>query len=396
MRTQPAVPVPSTVRRGTPPDPQVAARLHDDILAADELPDPERRAAARAVLVRTICVPRRQFRDARRWSQEGLASTDTPSRCAELLVADALPGAVLGNARVAEEVLRRASELAVEGTSPDAVAELTALRALVAHDLGRADVPDLRAAAEAVGALAPEGDHAWVLVRTATERDDLDAAERADRLPTPSEAPPVARQLRACASAALAMARGRREEAHQRLLDVIDLADQTGTTLLVPEAAARLVILEAPVDSASARRRFELFEWAAGGESWLPRETVLRLLARAAIRAADGRPDDAASAAAAAADTAESTGLVHVAVAAHRARATYLTAAGRPSEARLATAASTRWREMALQGVPETAPADGHEGGASGNQRPRVPRQEGPRQARERRDDPPERTQRGG
>jgi hypothetical protein len=156
-------------------------------------------------------------------------------------------------------------------------------------------------------------------------------------------------------------------------------------------------MLEAPDDLASARRRFELFEWAAGGESWLPRETVLRLLARAAVRAADRRPDDAASAAAAAADTAESTGLVHLAVAAHRRRAAYLTAAGRPSESRLATAAATRWRDMARQGVPEPAqPEASPTHPASGPQRPRVPRQDGVHHPRERRDDPPERSRRGG
>jgi hypothetical protein len=383
------------VRRGTPPDPEVAARLHDDVLAADELGDADRRAAARAALVRTICVPRRQFRDAREWAQEGLALTSTPSRRAELLVADAFPGAVLGNARAVESVLRAAFALAVEGTSAEAVSDLCALRALVAHDLGRPDFGELVAEAEQAGAVGADGDHAWLLVRSATERGDLDAAEAADRLPAPAQAPPAAHQLRECASAALEMARGRREAAREKLLAVIDVADETGTTLMVPEAAARLVILEAPVDGASARRRFELFEWAAGGESWLPRETVLRLLARAAIRAADGRPDDAASAAAAAADTAESTGLVHVAVAAHRGRATYLTAAGRPSEARLAMAAATRWQKMAEQGVPE-APADGANGTASRSRRPRVPRQDGPREARERRDDPPERTSRRG
>ncbi|HKG51671.1 MAG TPA: BTAD domain-containing putative transcriptional regulator [Actinomycetales bacterium] len=395
VREDPVVPVPTTVRRGTPPDPEVAARLQDDVRAADELGDAHRQAAARAVLVRTICVPRRQFREARQRTQEGLAVASSPSRRAELLVADAFPGAVLGNARVAEDVLGTASELAVDGTSAEAVADLRALRALIAHDLGRPDVDGLVAEAEAAGAFSPDGEHCWVLVRSATERDDLDAAERADELPVPQDAGPVARQLRECASAALAMARGRRDEARRRLLSVIDVANETGTTLMVPEAAARLVILEAPDDGASARRRFELFEWAAGGESWLPRETVLRLLARAAIRAADGRPDDAASAAAAAADAAESTGLVYAAVAAHRARATHLTAAGRPSEARLAMAAATRWHELAKQGVPATR-VDGSDGAAPVGQRARVPRQDRPREARERRDDPHEQSRRGG
>jgi hypothetical protein len=311
-------------------------------------------------------------------------------------VADSFPGAVLGNGRVVEPLLRRAAGLALDGTSPDALADLMALRTLVAHDLGRSEHAALTAEAEDGGVFGPEGQHGWVLVRTATERGDLEAAQRADAVPLPEATPPAVRQLRGCASAALAMELGRPAEARQRLLDVLELADETGATLMVPEAATRLVMIEAPDDLASARRRFELFEWAAGGESWLPRETVLRLLARAAVRAADRRPDDAASAAAAAADTAESTGLVHLAVAAHRRRANYLTAAGRPSESRLATAAATRWREMARQGVPEEAQTEVRVAQpVNGPQRPRVPRQDGVRQARERRDDPPERSWRG-
>jgi hypothetical protein len=298
---------------------------------------------------------------------------------------------------VVEPLLRRAAGLALDGTSPDAVTDLVALRALVAHDLGRTEHTSLTREAEESGAFGPEHYHSWVLVRAATERGDLEEAQRADAVPLPEATPPAVRQLRDCASAALAMELGRLTEARQRLLDVLEVADRTGATLMVPEAATRLVMLEAPDDLSSARRRFELFEWAAGGESWLPRETVLRLLARAAVRAADRRPDDAASAAAAAADTAESTGLVHLAVAAHRRRAGYLTAAGRPSESRLATAAASRWRDMARQGVPEPTQPEGQAvHPANGPQRPRLPRQDGVHQPRERRDDPPERSRRGG
>jgi hypothetical protein len=395
-RSLPVDPTAPSVRPGTPPDLEVEGRLQGDVSAADAAADPAARARARAVLVRTVYVPRREFRKARQCALDGLALTRDPGRRAELLVADALPGAVLGNGRVVEPLLRRATALAREGTDPEVLADLAAMRALVAHDLGRPDHGALRRQAEDAGAFGPQGQHGWVLVRTATERGDLEAAERADRALTPGESSPALRQLRLCASAALAMERGRLQEARALLQSVLDVADHTGCTLMVPEAATRLVLLEAPVDLNIARRRFELFEWAAGGESWLPRETVLRLLARAAVRGADGRPDDAASAAAAAADTAESTGLVHLAVSAHRRRASHLAAAGRPSEARLATAAASRWRELAEQGVPDASTPDGREVyPAAGPRRTRVPRQEAPGGHRERRDDPPGRSRQG-
>jgi len=168
---------------------------------------------------------------------------------------------------------------------------------------------------------------------------------------------------------------GQPERARGLLLDVLDVARATGSILVVPEAAARLVVLESHVDLASARRRFEQFDEAVGADTWLPRENVLKLIARAAMRTADGRPDDGASAAAAAADEAERAGLVLLAAEAHRYRAVHLAAAGRPYEARLAVTAARRWLSSALPPADRSRAANDDVielAGGYGPQRPRL------------------------
>ncbi|HKG51752.1 MAG TPA: BTAD domain-containing putative transcriptional regulator [Actinomycetales bacterium] len=329
---EPHAQAPAGRRTPLTPGPEIDERFLRAAVAADEGDDPDERACLRALLAWRVCVPRRQFRAARHWARESLSLTVDPQVCVQALVADAMPGALLGNGEAAETTLDRAFGLTASAAPPTA-AWLAALRAVVAHDLGHPSFAGLLEEVRSLGVLA--GEHAWLLVRTATERGNLAAAAQADRVPVPDGMPPVLRQLRSCASATLALAQGREDDARRLLLGVVDLARSTGATLLVPEAAARLVMLEAPHNLPLARRRFELFDWSVGSDTWLPRESVLRLLARAAVRSADGRPDDAAECAAAAADTAESTGLVRMAALAHRHRAACLAAAassGRASQ----------------------------------------------------------------
>lgn len=286
----------------------------------------------------TVCVSRRDFWTARQRALEVLHTTTDPVVTARAHLVGWFPAAVLGDAREAEAALSTASDLLRE--DDDLRTEVAALRCLVAHDLGRPEFPALHAAAADAGAFDAGSDHEWVHVRIATERGDLASAQHADAS-WPVPASPVLRQLGDLASALLAIRLGRVEPARAHLQAVLDLADKTGTTLGVPEAALRMAILEAATDPRSARERFELFEWAVGG-GWLPRENVLRLLARAAIRAADGRADDAVAAATVAADVAERSHLPFLAAEAHQVRALHLSAAGRPTEARLASATAAR------------------------------------------------------
>jgi hypothetical protein len=135
---------------------------------------------------------------------------------------------------------------------------------------------------------------------------------------------------------------GQTDTAAEVLQTLIDVAVDEECLLLVPEATARLIALEAATDLAAAKAHFELLDWAVAGESGLPREGSLRLLARAAIRAAVGDYDGAVSAASNAAGAAEQRGLELLAASAHEVRADNLNRAGRSSEARLALAAAAR------------------------------------------------------
>ncbi len=343
---------------GAPSDHEdLAPRLHQVVRDADERGNHNERVLARASLVRNVCIPRRQFREARSWTTQALALTDDPIMSAHVLTGAWLAGVVLGDAAAAEEVLNRTAAL-LNGTPPESTGPaLAALQCLVAHDLGRRELAQLHTAATQQGVFEDPMGYQWVAIRIATERGDLAAAQAADHEPTPHSAEPVVRQLRGCASAALAMELGRPDQARSSLLEVLAIAEQTGSTLPVPEAVARLIVLDAHADPSHARKLFEQFEAAIGNDTWLPRENVFKLLARAALRAADGRADDAAAAAAAAADTAENAGLVLLAAQAHQHRAVHLSAAGKAHEARLAIGAAARWRGSATSApLPQTSP----------------------------------------
>ena len=332
---------------GAPSDYEdLAPRLSQVVRDADDRGNHNERVLARAALVRNVCIPRRRFREARTWTTQALALTDDPVMSAHVLTGAWLAGVVLGDAAAAEGVLSRSAAL-LNDTGPESAGPaLAALRCLVAHDLARDDFAQLFAAADEQGVFADPMGFQWVAIRMATERGDLTAAQAADQEPTPNGAEPVVRQLRGCASAALAMELGRPDQARTLLHEVLGIAAQTGSTLPVPEAVARLIVLDAHADPARARQLFEEFEATVGHDTWLPRENVLKLMARAALRAADGRAEDAAAAAAAAADNAEDAGLVLLAAQAHLHRAVHLTAAGRAHEARLANGAATRWRSF--------------------------------------------------
>ena len=327
----------------------LSVRLHRAVAQADEDGDPARCAAARAELVAEVCVPGRRFRAARRWTSEALDVADDPLDAVRALSSSCLAAVALGETGTGEAALQRLQQMIEIGNPGGPVdPDVAALDALLAHDLGLPDFAERYVTAATLGVLDDPRSYQWVAIRVATERNDLTAAQTADREPTPDDASPLVRTLRGCASAALAMEEGDAARAHTLLLDVLDVADRTGVTLCVPEAVARLIVLEAQHDLASARQRFEHFEAIVGSDTWLPRENVLKLLARAAVRAADGRPDDAAATAAAAADTAEDAGLVLLASLAHRHHAVHLSEAGRSSEARLASATAARWRRSAF------------------------------------------------
>jgi DNA-binding SARP family transcriptional activator len=325
----------------TPPHVDVEEQLREALDDADRRNDPLQRVEARLLLSRVVCTPRRQLGQTRLWTQQALSITVDPAVRAAALHVASLPDVLLGNARYVDATLEQARTLAEEAGDAVGGVRIDVLRCLVAHDLGSPAFPDLWARlSEHRDGL--DGEWSWVAVRILTERGRLAEAQAADRHPVPAVASPQTLQLRSLASAALSVELGAPEQAITALTSVVDTATGTGCTLLLPEAAARLVVLEAPRDLDTAQEYFELFDWAVGAESGLPREGCWRLLARAAIRGALGQYVRAAAAVANAADVAESRGLPFLGATAHLARAGYLAEAGWPAESRLATAAAAR------------------------------------------------------
>ncbi|WP_216699514.1 hypothetical protein, partial [Actinotalea ferrariae] len=173
---------------------------------------------------------------------------------------------------------------------------------LVAHDLGRADLAARRAEAEERGCFDPTAEHHWVAVRMAGESGAPGTAtpavlaEAAARDRSGTAADPTTLVLLSCARAAVELRAGRTDRARDELARAVDLARRTESTLALPEALARRITVTAREERAAACRGFEDFEECVGGTD-LPRETTLKLLARAAVRAADGRAEDASAAA---------------------------------------------------------------------------------------------------
>jgi hypothetical protein len=139
---------------------------------------------------------------------------------------------------------------------------------------------------------------------------------------------------------------GYHEQAIEELQSVLDIEASCRRTLLVPETLAWLVISEAVSDLAAANEDFERLEEVLGARHTFPRESFLRLLARAAILAADGQFHKAAVAAASAAEAADRASLMHLSAQARHACGEYLAQAGARSKARRTRRPLDAWRAM--------------------------------------------------
>lgn len=317
-----------------PGDPDLSRRLRAAVDAADRDGDCEQGARARLRLTSAVCVPRRQFGLARRWTQEALRLSVDSSTRAQALVLAWWPGVLLGEAHLAEHALVEAAELARDAEHPALARRIAVVRRLVAHDLGRPAPAD---------DLDPDPDlyDAPVRARIASEAGPAPllrspAAVLHEALPAPVS------QLVLLAAAVQHAGQRRSDDAIALLTQVVDSGSRSGHTLLLPEAVARLIVLLCQTDLTRAHEQFELFDHLTGGAPGHPRESVLRLIARAAVRAAAGQDDAAAAAAAHAAEIASSHHLVHLLADAQRVRARHLDAAGRSSDARLARAEAAR------------------------------------------------------
>ena len=254
-----------------------------------------------------------------------------------------VPDLLLGNARKVAGMLEGAVALAGPSGGPGRL-QLDWMLCLLAHDLGQADA--FSAAWDALEARVAESGTAdldWLRVRLLTERGLLARAQEVDAIPLPAATSPLARQLRQLSSAALLQALGDSTAAAVILRSAVDDALAVGCTLALPEITARLVMIEAyGEDDHAAAEAFDLFDWAVGTETAMPRESCWRLLARAAVRAAHGDLERACLAAANAVKVAADSDLVVLEAQALRARAGYLDQAGHTAEARLAAGSALR------------------------------------------------------
>ncbi|MGW0230110.1 BTAD domain-containing putative transcriptional regulator [Actinopolymorpha singaporensis] len=332
------------IEPGSPPTAEAERVLRAALEEADRAGDADVGTHARLLLARLVAFPRRRLHQGRHLAREALALATCPDLRAQALLIANLPDVVLGSPTVVERPLAEAAELAAgEGIHPSLLGRINLMRCLAAHDAGSPAFETMWA--EYLAAYPrPEDDPSfgWARVRIHTERGDLEAAQIADRVDLPAASGPLLTQLHASARADLLIALGRLDDAARVTQSLLDQATEDGCILMVPEAAARLVVLRSPADLRAAHQYFDLLDWAIGSEGDLARESCWRLLARAAIRTADGRPAAAAGASALAAHVAESAGLVLLAGRAQLDRARHLAAAGSWVDARLAAAAAGR------------------------------------------------------
>lgn len=322
-----------------PDDEDVEEALRESVRRADAGSDPSASVRARLQLVETVLIPARALTEARAVTESAIAmAVSGPSR-ARSTALRWWPSVLLGNARLAEPALDAAWAASPEGSRLDG---LQLLRCLVGHDLGRPDFTKRRALLVASERSDEPDQWTWAVVRMLTERGLLADALEADLAPPAPDAAPLVRQLRSLARAGLLTALHRELDAVAVLLAAITEAEEEGCTLLLPEVTARLVILSAETEPDTALKHFEMFDWVTSAHTGLPREGHLRLLARAAIRAAAGQLDRAAGAAANAAKIAEDNGLLLLASEAYLVQAQYLFTGGWTSGGRLATGSAAR------------------------------------------------------
>ena len=308
------------------------AGLRDAVEQADRRHDQRRAVEARLQLAAAVCLPRREFREVQRWVCEAMAlDARLVDRLRAVLVSQ-MTSALFGGAASARSALEDASQAAEAAHEERLWWRLLALRVLVAHDLGDPDFPALWARLEQRVTSGPADDLVPVLavvgVRVLAEREELDsAAAMSACLTVPGVPPtPLLLQMSRLAAGDLAAAQGDHRQATDLLRSVVEEGTATASTLFVPEAAAKLVVLEADHDPAAARTAFEVYDEVVGANVAGPREEYWRRLSRAAVRAGHGDVEGAAAACSQASSLAARHGLQVLAARARHSRTDYLRA----------------------------------------------------------------------
>ena len=281
-----------------------------------------------------VCLPRRDFRAAHQWVEAAMALDARPADRLRAVVVRHVTAVLLGGAATARAALREAA-LAAEAAGEEALSwRLLGMRVLVAHDLGDPEFEVLwrrledRVTSGTLDEMVPE--LAAIGLRVLAEREELDRAmTMSSHLALAGgQSWPLLQHLARLAGSELAAGIGDHRQAADLLRSVVDEGMSTGCTLFVPEAAARLVVLEAEHDPGAARSAFEVYDEVVGATVGGPREEFFRRLSRAAMRASHGDAEGAAAACAQASSLAAKHGLQVLAARARHSRTDYLRATG--------------------------------------------------------------------
>ena len=321
-----------TVTSTTASEGDFESALRDAIARADRTHDRRAGFQARISLAGTVYLPRREFRAVHETLESAVALAPAPTDRLAVEVVRHTPSVLLGGARTAREPLETAGRVAAELGEERTGWRLLGMRTVVAHDLGEPAFDQLwpvlrdRVLTGAVDGIVPE--LAALGLRIATEREELDLAQvMAQHLPLAGgPVSGLSAQLARLASAELSAAMGDSRHAVEQLRAIVEDGPASGCTLLVPEAAARLVALEAATNSSAARAAFEVYDDIVGAALGGPREEFWRRMARAAVRAARGDLEGAADACTQAGALANQYGLQVLAGRARRERADYVRA----------------------------------------------------------------------
>lgn len=323
-----------TVGASTSDTPHLEEYLRDAVEQADRRRDSRRAVEARLQMAAGVCLPQRDFRGVHQWVEAALVLDPRPVDRLRAVIARQVTPVLMGGAATAREPLEAASRAAEDAEEDDVWWRLLGMRVLVAHDLGDPAFDalwrklDERVRRGAVDELVPE--LATIGLRVLAEREELDHAETmaAHLALAGGQTTPVLQHLARLAAAELATALGDNRQAVELLGSVVDEGSATGCTLLVPEAAARLVVLQAEHDERAARTAFETYDDVVGATVGGPREEYWRRMSRAAMRAAHGDHLGAAAACAQAGSLAAHHGLQVLAARARRARVGHLRVLG--------------------------------------------------------------------
>ena len=328
----------------TPAEMQEA--LVEAIASADAGGDVRSGIEARLLLAGGVHLPRRDFGQVRELVDRAVAMGPAPQVRVRAEVLVHLAGVLLGEAAERRERLETAAAVAEHLGAERTAWHLLGLRVLVAHDLGLPTFDELfavltdRVRTGSVDALVPE--LAGIAVRVLAEREEVDLAlEMTNHLSfAGGDTHPLADHVARIARADLACLVGERRTAGTLLQSVVEEGTGLGCTLLVPEAAAKLVLVEAEHDLDAARATFDHFDEVVGVGHGGPREEFWRRLARAELRYATGDVERALRACGEATAVASQHGLHVLAARGRRARAHYvrgsrsLSVLGRPTSRR--------------------------------------------------------------